>query len=177
MSGPQEIISINYEYYYNYYIPRKLMTCVFWGVGSGIPDSLQEWSSHCYSSRSQDPPAGSQPESFSLLCTCSLLPSGGPGWTLMKANCVRDSADDVFPREEWGFTGWQPPYLSLALDKTASGAMWQTWLEIIETTEALWVPRNSSLRPQEGPRERPPLPSPRLYFLSQGIMLWSPGPT
>ena len=39
-------------------------------------------------------------QSFSLLCTCSLLPSGGPGWTLVKANHVRDSADDVFPREE-----------------------------------------------------------------------------
>ena len=29
-------------------------------------------------------------QSFSLLCACSLLPSGVPGWRLVKADLTRD---------------------------------------------------------------------------------------
>lgn len=36
---------------------------------------------------------------FSLLWTCSLLPSEGPGWRLAKEN-VKDSTDDIFLKQK-----------------------------------------------------------------------------
>lgn len=118
---------------------------------------------------------------LSRLCTCSLLPSGGPRWRLPEAD--RNSAHGVlilvFPREEWGFSGW----LSLFI-KQIGLPKWQVWALIKLPREPLFVRCNwESLRPQrncgylgthpsdrpgEGPRARPPSGPPAYASYASG---------